>query len=54
MVKYCCEKFNKYFWLFRFDENKNIWFIQEVSPDEVLDITDINFCPFCGKKLEDK
>lgn len=57
-MKYCCKKFKEQqeqYTSFYFDDKNKMWNIQEYDEEwnrwfDVME--DVNFCPFCGKRLE--
>ena len=56
MPKYCCDKFCKTFdsKCIQINENGKFGIIYNWLDDECSHGIEINYCPFCGKKLEDK
>ena len=55
MNEYCCEKFHEYIYsLYRYDARhpeKGWQFFRQGWDEEYYDIVQLNYCPFCGKKL---
>lgn len=57
-MKYCCEEFERailYYAIYKYEskQNKNIHYVVWCCINKENDMPlQLNYCPFCGKKLE--